>query len=63
MTAYPTATPACLLCSEPVGPADPRCPAFARAGVAAHQRCCGCQGWASWARPGPASSAPAKEAC
>jgi hypothetical protein len=36
-------TPAstCLLCCRPVGPAQPRCPAFARAGVAAHAGCCG----------------------
>jgi hypothetical protein len=63
MTAHPTPTPACLFCGGPVGPAEPRCAAFARAGVAAHQRCCGCQGWASWTRPDPAPPGPVEEAC
>jgi hypothetical protein len=63
MTAHPTPTPACLFCSGPVGPAEPRCPAFAGVGMAAHQQCCGCQEWASWTLPDPAPSAPAEEAC
>jgi hypothetical protein len=33
----------CLLCCRPVGAAEPRCPAFALAGIAAHAGCCsGC---------------------
>ena len=31
----------CLLCCRPVTTVEPRCPAFARAGVAAHAGCCG----------------------
>jgi hypothetical protein len=35
------ASGACLVCGGPVDPDQPRCPAFARAGVAAHVGCCG----------------------
>jgi hypothetical protein len=31
----------CLLCCRPVMPGEPRCPAFALAGIAAHAGCCG----------------------
>jgi hypothetical protein len=31
----------CLLCCRPVKPGEPRCPAFALAGIAAHAGCCG----------------------
>jgi hypothetical protein len=55
--------PNCLFCGRPVGSAERRCPAFERAGVAAHQRCCGCQGWASWTRPVQPPSTPTEEAC
>ena len=35
---------ACLLCCRPVGPDEPRCPAFAQAGVVVHVVCCsGCR--------------------
>jgi hypothetical protein len=33
--------PNCLLCGRPVRPTEPRCPAFALAGIAAHTGCCG----------------------
>ena len=33
--------PVCLLCCRLVDPRQPRCPAFALAGVAAHAGCCG----------------------
>ena len=46
--------PACLVCGHLVGPAEPCCPAFEAAGVAAHLGCCGCQAWAGWTRPGQA---------
>lgn len=52
-------TPAstCLLCCRPMGPAEPRCPAFARAGVAAHAGCCG--GCGTTTTRGAAGGAPA----
>jgi hypothetical protein len=31
-----TSVAACLLCCGPVGPDEPRCPAFAQAGVVVH---------------------------
>jgi hypothetical protein len=44
----------CLLCSHLVEPGEPRCPAFALAGILAHASCCG--GCASGpARPEPAA--------
>ena len=61
MTAHPAAASICLFCGRPVGPAEPPCPAFRRAGVAAHQACCGCQGWAGWTRPGSVAPVPAGE--
>jgi hypothetical protein len=42
--------PTCLFCGRPIGSAEPRCPALERGGVAAHQRCCGCECWADWTR-------------
>jgi len=36
-----SASGACLVCGGPVDPDQPRYPAFARAGVAAHVGCCG----------------------
>jgi hypothetical protein len=45
----------CLLCCHPVKPGQPRCPAFALAGISAYAGCCG--GCAS----GPARSAPAAD--
>jgi hypothetical protein len=45
----------CLLCSRPVGPTEPRCPAFALAEVAAHAGCCGGCATTAPARPSPAS--------
>jgi hypothetical protein len=45
----------CLLCCRPLGAAEPRCPAFALAGVVVHAACCG--GCAS----GPACSQPAAD--
>jgi hypothetical protein len=53
--------PACLFCCRPIAPGERRCPALERGGVAAHQRCCGCQRWAGWTRPGQAPSAPVEE--
>jgi hypothetical protein len=53
----------CLFCGRLIGPGEPRCPAFERAGVAAHQRCCGCQGWVGWTRPGQALPPVAEGAC
>ena len=36
-------TLACLLCCASVEPGEPRCPAFAQAGIPAHAGCCsGC---------------------
>jgi len=45
----------CLLCCRPVQVAEPRCPAFALAGIAAHAGCCG--GCAT----GPARTEPAAD--
>jgi hypothetical protein len=58
MTVQPASSdqaPACLFCDRPVGTSSPSCQAFARAGVAAHQACCGCAAWSGWVRSGPAA--------
>jgi hypothetical protein len=54
-TATPPSMAGCLLCCRPVKPGEPRCPAFAQAGIAAHAGCCG--GCAS----DPARLAPAAD--
>jgi hypothetical protein len=47
----------CLFCERPDGADTAHCPAFASAGIFAHQACCGCAAWVGW---GPAwSPAPA----
>ena len=54
----------CLFCDRPVADKSECCPAFARAGVAAHRACCGCAAWAGWIRSGlpvPDSDAPSAE--
>lgn len=45
----------CLFCVRPVLDDSDRCPAFAQAGQAAHQSCCGC---AAWSEPPLARSRP-----
>jgi hypothetical protein len=44
----------CLLCCRLVDPRQPRCPAFALAGIAAHASCCG-----GCATPGSVAGRPA----
>jgi predicted amidophosphoribosyltransferase len=44
----------CLFCVRPVLDDRDRCAAFAQAGQAAHQSCCGCAAWPD--APQPASS-------
>jgi hypothetical protein len=39
-SAWPGPVGGCLLCSRPIDPAEPCCPAFALAGVTAHAGCC-----------------------
>jgi hypothetical protein len=57
-SAWPGPVGGRLLCSHPVDPAEPRCPAFALAGITAHACCCGgCV--TSPARPEPADRSEA----
>jgi len=45
----------CLPCCRPVKPGEPRCPAFALAGIAAHAGCCGGCATTALARLEPAT--------